>query len=288
MAEYITCTPKRLPKKMLIAAAETARRINPVNHPALHRLRGIMPGFAPTKQRIAVVTTKFWGAQGVRLTVGFLDSPPRDLRARILAHMNAWAPKVNVSFAESRVDPQVRIARIPGDGYWSYVGTDILSIAKDEPTMNLEGFTMDTPDREFHRVVRHETGHTIGCPHEHMRKALVAKIDPRKAIKFFGDTQGWSPTEVRQQVLTPLEESSLLGSDESDPISIMCYQIPGSITKNGKPIPGGKDIGRKDFEFMAKVYPVAVGALKKKKRTSPRAAGRRSRRTAKSKSRRRA
>ena len=57
-------------------------------------------------------------------------------------------------------------------------------------TMNLEAFTMNTPESEFHRVVRHETGHTLGFPHEHMRKALVDKIDPQKALEFFGRTQG--------------------------------------------------------------------------------------------------
>jgi hypothetical protein len=121
--------------------------------------------------------------------------------------------------------------------------------------MNLEGFTMKTPESEFHRVVRHETGHTMGFPHEHMRKELVQKIDPEKAIAFFGATQGWSPDEVRQQVLTPIEESSLWGTPHADPRSIMCYQIPGSLTKDGKPIIGGKDIDKKDFTFAAKIYP---------------------------------
>ena len=58
----------------------------------------------------------------------------------------------------------MRIARIDsGDqsGYWSYLGTDILSIAAGEPTMNLQEFSMDTPESEFHRVVRHETGHAL-------------------------------------------------------------------------------------------------------------------------------
>jgi hypothetical protein len=293
MVEYLCCMPKRLPKKLWIPAAQKARAINPVNHPQLHRLKSIMPGFAPTKQRIAVVTTKYWGPNGVRLTVGFLDNPPKDLRARILAHMNAWAPKVNVTFTESRSDPQVRIARIPGDGYWSYVGTDILSIEAEEPTMNLEGFTMQTAESEFRRVVRHEAGHTIGCPHEHMRKALVAKIDQKKAIKYFGETQGWTPAEVREQVLTPLEESSLLGSDVTDPNSIMSYQIPGKITKNGKPILGGNDIGKSDFDFMAKIYPVkAVPKPTKKKRAKRKSASRASSRSphrgVKAKSRRRA
>ncbi len=39
---------------------------------------------------------------------------------------------------------------------------------------------MQTPESEYHRVVRHETGHTLGFPHEHMRKELVEKIDRRR------------------------------------------------------------------------------------------------------------
>ena len=50
-----------------------------------------------------------------------------------------------------------------------------------------------------------------------MPAALVNKIDPEKVIEYFGETQGWSPEEVRQQVLTPLEDSSLLGTAHPDP-----------------------------------------------------------------------
>jgi hypothetical protein len=49
---------------------------------------------------------------------------------------------------------------------------------------------------EKNGVIRHETGHTLGFPHEHMRKDLVAKIDPDKAIAFFSETQGWSAEET--------------------------------------------------------------------------------------------
>jgi len=55
-------------------------------------------------------------------------------------------------------------------GYWSYLGTDILHIPKNRPTMCLENFSMDTLESEYKRVVRHETGHTLGFPHEHMRR----------------------------------------------------------------------------------------------------------------------
>jgi hypothetical protein len=103
--------------------------------------------------------------------------------------------------------------------------------------------------------VRHETGHTLGFPHEHMRKELVDRIDPKKAIAFFGKTQGWSPAEVRQQVLTPLDETTLVETPHADENSIMCYQIPGSITKDGTPIAGGVDIDTVDYAFAASLYP---------------------------------
>jgi hypothetical protein len=64
---------------------------------------------------------------------------------------------------------------------------------------------------------------------------------------------------VRAQVLTPLEEASILGS-KVDAKSIMCYQIPGAITKDGKPIVGGKNIDKTDYAFAASVYPKAKAA----------------------------
>jgi hypothetical protein len=249
---------------MWISAARRATDINPVNRPPLERLGMVVRGFKPDPERLAVLTTKYWHGAGVRLTVGFLDGPPADLRARILLHMNAWSKSANVQFVESNTDPEVRIARTKGDGYWSNLGTDILSIASNEPTMNLDSFSMATEDSEYHRVVRHETGHTLGFPHEHMRKELVDKIDPQKAIAFFGKTQGWDEDMVRHQVLTPLEEGSLLGTAHPDPDSIMCYQIPGTITKDGRAIVGGLDIDDLDYEFAAKVYPKAGPSLVKR------------------------
>lgn len=255
MSEPICCTPRSLPDTLLVQAADSAVRINPLNRPPVPALATILPTGTPDPASIAVLTSKYWHTNGVHLSVGFLDNPPQALRQRILSHMNAWGQTANVAFSETSSDPQVRITRTPGGGHWSYLGTDILQIGPGDPTMNLDSFTMQTPDSEFYRVVRHETGHTLGCPHEHLRQQLVDLIDPDKAIAFYGATQGWPPAQVRAQVLTPLSQASIMGTPNADQNSIMCYQIPGSITTSGQPILGGTDIDATDYAFMATVYP---------------------------------
>jgi astacin (peptidase family M12A) len=262
-ATETVCTPKTLPTRLLVKAAATATRINPVNAPMFGPHAMVAEGFQVSDPlRIAVLTSKYWGPSPRRLTVSFLESTPTDLRARIVSHMNAWTRTGCISFVETGGVGDVRISRGAG-GYWSYLGTDILHIPRNRQTMNLEGFTMNTPDSEYKRVVRHETGHTLGFPHEHMRKALIARIDPAKAYPWFLRTYGWDKATVDAQVLTPLSEQSLMGTP-SDQTSIMCYQLPGLITKDGRPITGGVDINQTDFGFAGKIYPkvshVVVGA----------------------------
>lgn len=250
--EPILCLPKLLPQDQWVPAAENARRINPQNLP---ERRMLIPRFDETPERIAVATTRYWPPNTEVLTVGFMDNPSAALQKKILSHMNAWSKSINLKFRVSKSEPQVRISRTPYRGHWSYVGTDILTISKELPTMNLDSFTIKTRDSEFRRVVRHETGHTLGCWHEHLRKELVELIDPAKAFDYFQKTQGWDKAMVLKQVLTPIEESSIMGTKSSEPDSIMCYELPGSITKNGKPIIGGTNITKSDYAFMGKLYP---------------------------------
>jgi hypothetical protein len=255
----LVCRPRRLTDAQQERAARRGIEVNPANateHARIVPLPGARRG---GPRRLALVVGRRWPKGGVRLSVQFLDTPSAALRKRILAHMNAWSERADVAFVETRGVGEVRIARLddpPEDaGYWSYVGTEILGIEDDAPTMNLEGFTMRTPEAEFRRVVRHEAGHTLGFDHEHMRTELVRRIDRRKAIAWFRREFGWSAAETIEQVLTPLSRASILGTTEADPDSIMCYQVPGSITRDGQPIPGGDDINPRDHAFAAHIYP---------------------------------
>lgn len=260
---FKACTAKSLPRRLLVQAAQTARTINPMNAPVfgpVSHVRGQLRVHEPL--RIAVITSKYWGPQSRRLTVSFMESTPADLKARIIRHMNAWTKTGGVSFVGTNGTGDVRISRGRG-GYWSYLGTDIRHIPTNRPTMNLEAFTMRTPESEYRRVVRHETGHTLGFPHEHMRKALVSRIDRAKAYRWFLDTYGWDKATVDAQVLTSLKEASLMGT-RADQTSIMCYQLPGDITKDGKPIVGGTDINATDYQFCGTIYPKPRGTRRRK------------------------
>jgi hypothetical protein len=250
----VGCVVKDLPKNLLVQAATTAIQTNPANAPVVAALSAVMPGLDVIEPlHLALLTSKYWGPSPRRLTVSFVESTPNDLKNRLLSHMNAWGKTCCISFALTGANGNVRVSRGQG-GYWSYLGTDILHIPRNQPTMNLQAFTMKTRDSEFYRVVRHETGHTLGFPHEHMRREVVDRIDPEKAYQWFQEYQGWDRQTVDAQVLTALEESEIVGN-ATDVTSIMCYQLPADITVDGQPVPGGNDINVNDYNLAGRLYP---------------------------------
>ncbi|TGE20556.1 peptidase M12 [Hymenobacter aquaticus] len=245
------CTLKALPDRLKLEGIRTALAVNPLN--------GFLPtpppnGHRPTPpMRLTAAVAKKWDDKPRILTVSFPAGTARELQDRIVSHMNAWTKTCCIGFQRVDKGGKVRVSFGPG-GYWSYLGTDILLIPADEQTMNLEGFSMQTPESEFVRVVRHEAGHTLGFEHEHMRQELVDRIDRQSAYAYFLQTQGWDQETVDDQVLTPLAARSIIGT-KPDETSIMCYQLPGKIMKNKKGIPGGKDINATDYAFAGRLYP---------------------------------
>jgi hypothetical protein len=250
------CRIMALPARLQDKAAEVAARVNPVNAPLQELLSSDTAVDQPL--RLTLTTAKYWGPKPKTLSVSFLEPTGADLGARIVSHLNAWAQSCGITFALTSGTGDVRISRGPG-GYYSYLGTDIKLIPANRQTMNLQGFTMNTPESEYRRVVRHEAGHTLGFPHEHMRRVLVERIDPEKAYAYFARTQGWSKQMVDQQVLTPLDARTIIGT-EPDQDSIMCYQLPGEITRDGQPIRGGTDIIQSDAAFAGLIYPKVLRA----------------------------
>jgi hypothetical protein len=242
-----SCVLKTLPPHLHLEAARIARDVNPANEVPVRA--ALAMGLVPS--RIALLTSKYWGAK-VDLGVTFLDTADVGVRTKILAYANKWGRFGNIRFRES-TDGQVRLSR-SAEGYWSYLGTDILSVPKSEATLNLQDFSLNTPDSEYDRVVCHEFGHTLGFPHEHERKEILALLDVEKTVSYFQRTQGWDRQEVMAQVFEALDPKTIQAT-AADVRSIMCYDFPASCTKSGQPIPGGNVIDATDGAFVAKVYP---------------------------------
>jgi hypothetical protein len=252
------CRPVSLPDHMIEDAARVAIHHNPQNGVNVASLNVHLPAMAQmmTPYHLAVMTGKNW-KPGTVILVGFMESgTPQAVRDKVLSHMSAWSTSANISFREVRggESPMIRVS-FRGDGYYSYIGTDNLSVPPNQLTMSLQGFDAGMPESEWRRVVRHETGHALGFPHEHSRKQIIELLDPAGTLRYFQQTQAWSPQMIQEQILTPISEASIMGTPNAETDSIMCYQFPGACTRSGQPIPGGLDITPDDYAFAAKVYP---------------------------------
>ncbi len=234
------CTIKQVDD--LLTAALRAIDINPVNAP----LGVVPPGY--------IGVLKYWGDRAKDLTYGFTERVSTEFQKKIDLYANKWGEFSKAKFRFSSTEPMIRIG-FENSGYWSYLGPDCLQIPRNQQTMNLQGFTTRTPDSEWDRVVVHEFGHVLGCPHEHQRKEIIDRLNPDAVYKEFRRTQGWSDEEIRQQVLTPIEERSLMGASPADEMSIMAYSFPSTLTKDRQPIVGGSKLSPIDREFFSKIYP---------------------------------
>jgi hypothetical protein len=268
---FVACVPKELPPEELLAAATDAVLENPANAPPEGAAR--MAAMMSTAivgdeesdklipQRIAFLTGMYWGSGGVDLTTGFMEPLSNELRDKFMHYLNVIGAEggrkfANVRFRWTQTDPLVRITR-EGDGYWSYLGVGIKRIPRNQPTMCLSRFTLQTSEAEWRRVVPHEGLHSCGAPHEHLRRALVQRINAEKAYAYFA-RMGWDRATTQSNVLTPLDERSIMGTPTAEEDSAMAYWLPGEIMNDGRPILGGKYLTDGDRAFIAKIYPLAI------------------------------
>jgi hypothetical protein len=182
---------------------------------------GLDDPWSADPRELAVAWERRW-QPGQALRVRFLDGDDR-LRDRVMRCAFEWLDHANLSFEVGRfVDAEIRVS-FRDSGYWSTVGTDaLLEPDLDAPTLNLGGFTADTPELELRRTALHEFGHAIGCIHEQASPAANIPWDPPKVYAYYRRWQGWDEQTTYQNVLVRYSEAGIRFT-RHDVRSIMQY-----------------------------------------------------------------
>lgn len=212
----------------------------------LHRPTEVVRGV----ERAIVLPAKLW-MNGTTLHVRFLGGTESQ-RSKAIEQAQWWTPYANLKFAfDDAPGAQIRVAFDSTDGAWSYIGTDCMSIPRDQPTMNLGFLDGGTAGHEF--------GHAIGLAHEHQNPRGGIQWNEAKVIQdLSGPPNYWDEPQIRHNVLEKYSLDQIRGT-AFDPDSIMLYFFPASWTLNGIATKANKVLSAVDKSFIGsdQAYPPA-------------------------------
>lgn len=248
-----SCIDVALPTSVMLQASRAAIAENPDNAPALPRGVQLPGAFIDSPVALAALTGKLW-QPGRSLRVRFLDGDPT-IQQRIEPFAQEWSKVANIQFVFG-ADPnaEIRISfRQPGS--WSYIGTDALTIPKNQPTMNFGWLTPATTAEEYSRVVIHEFGHALGCIHEHQNPATDIPWNKAAVYDYYaGPPNNWTKEQVDTNLFTRYS-ADITQFSAFDPASIMLYPIPNEFTVGDFEVGWNRVLSATDKRYIATLYP---------------------------------
>ncbi len=140
---------------------------------------------------------------------------------------------IGLEFVEvtHREDAEIRIGFMAGDGSWSYIGTDIVSNERRDPSTRTINYGWSLLDAYGLTTALHEIGHTLGLPHEHMSPFSGIEWDKEAVYAQFSQAPNyWSVETIDYNILRQLDRSQVKGS-KWDPDSVMEYAFPPGVIK---------------------------------------------------------
>jgi hypothetical protein len=245
------CADKVLPPELAgdaLASAINERRDNIVQQHAT-------PAASVDGPAMAVVAKRLW-KPGRTLHVTFIDKPPLLVRQKVEHYARVWEQFANIKFVFGKTsNAEIRITCTPGDGSWSWLGTEALEIPPDQPTMNYGWFDEHTADSEFERTTLHEFGHALGCIHEHQSptEKLKWNVDAVYAA-FGGPPNNWDRATIESNILDKYSHKGIHAT-VFDRHSIMLYQCPAELFLDHEGTPLNTKLSAKDKAYIARLYP---------------------------------
>lgn len=211
----------------------------------------------PNRMKVILSNLLQW-ANGTEIKYMFIEGPKRQQDVVRVAFKKWKSLGIGISFKEvNDIDESmVRIGFDYEDGSWSYVGRDILTIPKDERTMN---FGWDLTDAYGMSTALHEIGHTMGFQHEHQSPFAGITWDTKAVIKSLsGPPNRWSKRDIEINILNKMPANEVKGTNW-DPDSIMEYEFEEGLIL--KPViyrdglyPPGK-LSKLDISRVKEFYP---------------------------------
>jgi serralysin len=247
LSDLRVCVDRYLPTNLhKIYAAGLAVSENPANAPV------IVKDAHPLS--LALLTGKMW-ANGRVLTCYFMEgSAVQKKKVEEQAHKIEQYANIFFKFVD---DPSadIRISFKRDEGSYSYIGTDCISIPKNENTINFGWLEISTEDEEYERVVVHEFLHAIGCVHEMASPAGGIEWNKDAVYKLYsGSPNYWTKEEIDINVIMKYSVSQTQFS-KLDPTSIMMYPVPASLCLNGFSSGWNTTMSPTDKEFLSLEYP---------------------------------
>lgn len=182
-------------------------------------------GVSSDRVQAILAHQKKW-LNGTVITYAFINGPVDQKKAMRKAFSLWMDIGMGLEFKEIAHVPEamMRVA-FAKDGSWSYVGRDILNIAKGEPTLNIG---WDITGSEFDTGV-HEIGHTIGLEHEHQNRNSGIVWDEAAVYAALAQPpNNWDRDTTYRNIIAKLDPREVRGT-KWDPDSVMEYPFEAGL-----------------------------------------------------------
>ena len=198
--------------------------------------------------------TSYWQDRRV-LRVRFLNGDPV-VQKKIEIHAMKWCDHCGMLFDfGNHADAEIRINIDASGRSDSYVGSGALTVPKDKPTMNFGWLSPASSDSEYSRVVLHEFGHALGFVHEHLHPDSGIPWDKDAVYAYYAkQNPPWDKSQVDENIFKAYDRTKV-NFTQYDPMSIMHYAVPNSLTHGEFEIPWNTALSDLDRKFVAEVYP---------------------------------
>lgn len=215
------------------------------------------------QQSLEAVGLRDWyWAPGSLLKIHFLNGT-RTLMDQVAAIANEWTNYANLTFefyfnpiapptrtedGVSQPDTDIAIQFWAYGGGQSHIGLNSRSVSRSgQPSM----FLPQSGDRG---VVLHEFGHALGLMHEHLNPVAGIQWNKDAVYQYYATVHNWGKEMVDNNVLAVLqaEQTNYTIFDRD---SIMIYEIPKELTRNGFSVKSNQALSAVDKQFIAQIYP---------------------------------